>query len=106
MGVNGSILLQDRADIDFPLYCLIDRTFVRNRPDVVDRILSEQGRVLFVTPDVVRYICDYVPLDRIRCRICLIEDIAEAAYKPACSPASLKALDRKSTRLNSSHVAR
>ncbi|HLR78468.1 MAG TPA: hypothetical protein VK062_05385, partial [Burkholderiaceae bacterium] len=92
MGVNGSILLQDRADIDFPFYCLIDRTFVRNRPDVVDRIVSEQGRVLFVTPDVVRYICDYVPLDRIRCRICLIEDIAEAAYKPACSPASLKAL--------------
>src|SRR5699024_6827499 len=27
MGVNGSILLQDKVDITFPFYCLIDRTF-------------------------------------------------------------------------------
>lgn len=90
-GVNGSILLQDRVDIDFPFYGLIDRTFVRDRADVVERIVSHD-RVLFLTPDVLRYVLQYVPVERIRCRLCLVDDIAEPAFKSRPTSASLTAL--------------
>lgn len=91
MGVNGSILLQDKADIEFPYYCLIDRTFVRDRTEVVKRIVSED-RILFAAPDIVRYIYEFIPAHEIRCRICLVEGISEPAYKPKCTPESLRAM--------------
>lgn len=93
VGVNGSILLQDTVAIDFPFYCLIDRTFVQNKPQLVERIVSH-NRVLFLTPDVLRYVLQSVPLDRLKCRLCLLEDMAESAYKRGITPASLQTLQQ------------
>lgn len=98
LGVNGAILLQDKVDIEFPFYCIIDRTFVQNKLQVVERIVSED-RVLFLTPDVLRYVFQHIPLDRIRCRLCVLEDIAESAYKPGITPALLKDMQRKAADL-------
>jgi Kdo-III transferase WaaZ len=74
MGVNGAIALQDRHTIPFEFYCIVDAGFVRNRPDLVARVIQED-LTLFTTPLVLWYIAQYLPLDPIRCRIFLIEDI-------------------------------
>jgi Kdo-III transferase WaaZ len=74
MGVNGAIALQERHDIPFEFYCIVDAGFVRNRPDLVARVLQED-LTFFTTPLVLWYIAQCLPLEQIRCRIFLIEDI-------------------------------
>lgn len=81
MGVNGSIALQDRHNIDFPFYCVIDRSFARDQRDMIKRIVSKE-RVLLLSPDVLRYILEYTPLNQIRCQLCIIEGITERTYAP------------------------
>ena len=89
MGVNGSILLQDKASIAFPFYCLIDRTFVFNRLEVVRRIVADD-RVLFLPVDVLRYILETIPIRDIHCRFCIAEDLTERAYEPTISSKALR----------------
>ncbi len=60
MGVNGAIALQDRHDVRFAYYCIVDAGFARNRPDLVVRIV-QQRLILFTTPLVMWYIAQYFP---------------------------------------------
>lgn len=90
MGVNGSLLLQDKVAIDFPLYCLIDRSFVRNKPQIVRRIV-DSDRIVFLPVDVLRYIFALVPLEAIRCRFCIVENIREPAYQRGVGLQDLRA---------------
>ncbi len=89
MGVNGSIVLQDRFNIAFPLYCIIDRDFIHDRPDLVERIVGED-RLLFLPVDVLRYIYQSVGVAGIRCRFCIIENLAERAFVRSPDPALLR----------------
>lgn len=79
MGVNGSIALQDRFDIDFPYYMIIDRDFIHDRPDLVGRIVGA-SRLVFLSPDVLRYIYQTIPVDHIRCQFSIVENISEPGF--------------------------
>jgi Kdo-III transferase WaaZ len=80
MGVNGAIALQERHDLLFEFYCIVDAGFVRKRPDLVARVIQED-LTLFTTPLVLWYIAQCLPLERIRCRIFLIEDMLHPVFK-------------------------
>ncbi|CAB3756581.1 hypothetical protein [Paraburkholderia humisilvae] len=82
MGVNGAIALQDKHDVRFDYYCIVDAGFARNRPDLIARIV-QQPLILFATPLVLWYIAQYFPLERMRCRIFVIEDVQYPAGKRA-----------------------
>lgn len=88
MGVNGAIALRDRHDIPFEFYCIVDSGFVRNRPDMVARVVRED-LTLFTTPLVLWYIAQCLPLAQIRCRIFLIEDVQYPARKRSLRPRDL-----------------
>jgi len=79
MGVNGSIALQERFDIDFPYYMIIDRDFIYDRPDLVRRIVGA-SRLVFLSPDVLRYIYQIIPVDNIKCQFSIVENIAEPCF--------------------------
>jgi Kdo-III transferase WaaZ len=84
MGVNGAIALQDKHDVRFDYYCIVDAGFARNRPDLVARIV-QQPLILFATPLVLWYIAQYFPLDQMRCRVFVIEDVQYPAGQRALS---------------------
>lgn len=88
MGVNGAIALQDRHEIPFEFYCIVDAGFVRNRPEMVARVVQED-LTLFTTPLVLWYIAQCFPLAQIRCRIFLIEDVQYPARKRSLRPRDL-----------------
>lgn len=88
LGVNGSLVLQDKFDIEFPYYCVIDRSFARTQRQIMKRIVSED-RVFLLGPDVLRYMLEYIPVDSIRCRLCIIEDVHERAYEPRMTTSAL-----------------
>ncbi|MFA5663608.1 hypothetical protein [Castellaniella sp.] len=90
MGVNGSIALQDTSPVEFPYYCIIDGTFVEERRELVRRVVSGE-RLLLLTPEVLRYILEYVPLAHIRARLCLIESLSERAHEAHATAAGLQA---------------
>jgi hypothetical protein len=98
MGVNGTISLRDRHDVSFEFYCIVDAGFVRKRPDLVARVIQED-LLLFTTPLVLCYIAQCFPLDQMRCRIFLIEDV----LYPACKR-SLRHRDLLAVQANSDAV--
>ncbi|WZB75133.1 hypothetical protein WJ972_00085 [Achromobacter insuavis] len=55
MGVNGSIALARKFNLQFKYYCIIDQNFVRDRIDLVREIVA-CDLTLYVLPDVLRYI--------------------------------------------------
>ncbi|HEY9272804.1 MULTISPECIES: hypothetical protein [Achromobacter] len=89
MGVNGAIVLARKFDLPFKYYCIIDQNFVRERIDLVREIVS-RDLTLYVLPEVLRYIMQGLPQEAIRCRICVIELIAERAYQRISAPAVLQ----------------
>jgi Kdo-III transferase WaaZ len=84
LGVNGAIALQDRHRVRFDYYCIVDSGFVRKRPDLVARIVQEP-LVLFTTPLVLWHIAQCFALERMRCRIFLIEDVLRPVRRRALS---------------------
>lgn len=95
MGVNGAIALcppgaPGPVAPRFTHYCIIDANFVFTRPALVRQVLSSD-LLLFVTPEVLRYIVQQQGVDAMRCRLCVIENIAERAYEAAPGPSDLAA---------------
>ena len=84
LGVNGAIALQDKHHIRFDYYCIVDTGFVRKRANLVARIVQEP-LVLFTTPLVLWHITQCFPLERMRCRIFLIEDVLRPVHQRALS---------------------
>ncbi|TKC88820.1 hypothetical protein FAZ69_13850 [Trinickia terrae] len=95
MGVNGAIALQDTHQVQFDYYCIVDAGFVRNRPDLVARVV-QQKLTLFATPLVMWYIAQYFPLSQLRCRIFLVEDIQYPAGKRALAAEELSSVHPES----------
>ncbi|WP_438394061.1 hypothetical protein [Caballeronia sp. DA-9] len=90
MGVNGAITLQDKHQLRFDYYCIVDPGFVRRRPDLVTRVVQER-LTLFATPLVLWHIAQYFPLTNLRCRFFLIEDIQYPACRRALNKQELLA---------------
>ncbi|MGN6457062.1 MAG: hypothetical protein ACTHLV_12790 [Achromobacter mucicolens] len=89
MGVNGSIALSRKFNLQFKYYCIIDQNFVRDRIELVRDIVG-RDLTLYVFPEVLRYIMQGIPQEQIRCRICIIELISRRAYERSVAPAVLK----------------
>jgi hypothetical protein len=99
MGVNGSIALARKFDIPFRYYCIIDQSFARERIDLVREVVS-RDLILFVTPDVLRYIVQGISPGEYRCRICVIELVSAPTYGAAPAPEALRRLAARHSGLN------
>lgn len=83
LGVNGAIALSERQGVRFDYYCIMDTGFVRNRPDLVERVIREP-LTLFTTPLVLWHIAETIGLERIRCRVFLLDEMLLPAGR--CAP--------------------
>ncbi len=90
MGVNGAIALADRAPIKFNYYCILDAGFVRQRPDLVRRIVA-RDLVLFITPVVLARLLEMFPMSAFGCRFYLVDDIFKRGMEAARTPEALRA---------------
>lgn len=91
MGVNGSIALRARQPaLRFHYYAMLDAGFVKKRRDLVAEVLS-QDLVLFVTPEVYRWIALLFDPRAVRCRIALFEEVHQRAQRPRATPQDLQA---------------
>jgi hypothetical protein len=91
IGVNGAIALQDTQPVRFEHYCIIDTNFIKQRTDLVARIVKSD-LTLFITPLVLWFILQRLPLSAIRCRLFLMEDVREPSFLPALSSEAIHAL--------------
>ncbi|HDR9485868.1 TPA: hypothetical protein QDC20_001524 [Burkholderia aenigmatica] len=82
LGVNGAIALTERQGVSFDYYCIVDTGFVRNRPDLVERVIGEP-LTLFATPHVLWHIAERIGVERIRCRVFLLDDMLFPAGRRA-----------------------
>ena len=91
MGVNGSIALQRaHPTLRFHYYAMLDAGFVKRRRDLVADVLS-QDLLLFVTPEVYRWISFLFDAKAVRCRIALFEEVHQRALQPRAQPDELEA---------------
>jgi KDO transferase-3 len=91
MGVNGSIALRrQHPTLSFDYYAMLDAGFVKRRRDLVAEVLS-QDLLLFVTPEVYRWIAFLFAADAIRCRIVLFEEVHQRALQARATPEALEA---------------
>lgn len=85
MGVNGAIALQQRSNITFQYYTIIDASFVRNRTALVEKIVS-QDLVLFARVEVLRAITLRISPTAIKCRFVAFDEVGTPAL--AAKPSS------------------
>ncbi|WP_233861948.1 hypothetical protein [Paraburkholderia adhaesiva] len=90
MGVNGAIALQERQGVRFDDYCIVDCGFVRNRPDLVERIINEP-LTLYATPFVLWCIAEKFDIAQMRCRVFLIDELLRPAGQRALTVDDLRA---------------
>lgn len=91
MGVNGSIALRARhPSLRFHYYAMLDAGFVKKRRDLVAEVLA-QDLVLFVTPEVYRWIALLFDDRAVRCRIALFEEVHQRAQQARAQPDALQA---------------
>lgn len=90
MGVNGAIRLRERhPHVRFSHYCIVDEHFVQDRREIMAEILgSDLG--LFVTPIALFAILRSFRASDIRCRVCVVESLAERALLPEPSTFELE----------------
>ncbi|WP_322043810.1 hypothetical protein [Paraburkholderia sp. J67] len=91
LGVNGAIALAGQQGVRFDYYCIVDTGFVRNRPDLVERVIGEP-LTLFATPLVLWHIAERFGIERIRCRVFILDDMLFPAGRRAPLPRELRAL--------------
>ncbi|WHQ27327.1 sugar glycosyltransferase [Edwardsiella anguillarum] len=89
VGVNGAYFLHHK--VDFTFYVIIDMGFIDRRPDVVLEVIKQCGLTLFTTVHGMARILDRFTLGALRCRLAIIEDIAEKVYCPSLTPRQLRA---------------
>lgn len=91
MGVNGSIALRrQHPTLRYDYYAMLDAGFVKRRRDLVADVLA-QDLVLFVTPEVYRWIALLFDSRTVRCRIALFEEVHQRAMQPRARPEDLEA---------------
>lgn len=90
MGVNGSIALRRaHPTLRFHYYAMLDAGFVKRRRDLVADVLS-QDLLLFVTPEVYRWISFLFDAKTVRCRIALFEEVHQRALQARAQPHELE----------------
>ncbi|HEV3427264.1 MAG TPA: hypothetical protein VG320_05215 [Paraburkholderia sp.] len=92
LGVNGAIALAAKQGVRFDYYCIVDTGFVRNRPDLVERVIAEP-LTLFATPIVLWHIAERFGIERIRCRVFILDDMLFPAGRRASGQRELRTLE-------------
>ena len=91
MGVNGSIALRrSQPSLRFDYYAMLDAGFVKRRRDLVAEVLS-QDLLLFVTPEVYRWIAFLFDAEAVKCRIAVFEEVHQRALQARARPEELDA---------------
>lgn len=91
MGVNGSIALRRKhPTLRFDYYAMLDAGFVKRRRELVAEVLA-QDLVLFVTPEVYRWIAFLFDIRDVHCRIALFEEVHQRALRPRTRPEEMEA---------------
>ncbi|NIE66756.1 hypothetical protein [Burkholderia sp. Ax-1719] len=91
LGVNGAIALAAKHGVRFDYYCIVDTGFVRNRPDLVERVIAEP-LTLFATPLVLWHIAERFGIERLRCRVFILDDMLFPAGRRAPKSCELQAI--------------
>jgi KDO transferase-3 len=91
LGVNGAIALAAKQGVRFDFYCIVDTGFVCNRPDLVERVIAEP-LTLFATPLVLWHIVERFGIERLRCRVFILDDMLFTAGRRAPKPSELQAI--------------
>lgn len=89
MGVNGAIALREKyPPLRFDYYVMLDAGFVRHHRALVARVLA-QDLLLFVTPEVYRWIGFLFDARQVRCTLTLFEEVHQRAQQPRAEPRAL-----------------
>lgn len=84
MGVNGSWYLRDKTS--FNLFMIVDMTFIDQRPNMVNEVISDQNIMFFTTVNCLVKIIKQFGLSALRCQIAIIEDACYKIFKPQILP--------------------
>lgn len=85
IGVNGAYHLRDK--VVFSYYVIVDRGFVENRFDIVGKVLDDPELTLFTTVHCLNDILNCVGVDKIKCRLAIIEDLSYKIFRKSVVPA-------------------
>lgn len=83
VGVNGAWHLNKH--LDFKFYIIVDMLFVDNKPDIIKEIIEKEDLVLFTTMHGIIRIIDNFTIDKIKCKLAVIEDKCYPVYKEKIS---------------------
>lgn len=88
MGVNGSIALRQKFDIQFRYYVIIDASFVRDRMELVREIVA-LDLILFTRAEALKEINLRFKREEVKCQIVLFDQVDTPACAPKPNPAEL-----------------
>jgi hypothetical protein len=88
--------LQEQQGVRFDDYCIVGSGFVRQRPDLVARIIAAP-LTLYATPLVRSYIVQHFGIEQMRCRVFLLDDFQFPAGRRAPSVDELRAAHGRET---------
>ncbi|WP_028534720.1 hypothetical protein [Paludibacterium yongneupense] len=77
IGVNGAITLKARFSLEFDYYVIIDYTFITEQPDIALDVINQENTLLFTTPKCLVYIHKLLGIEKLKCKLCVIELVAE-----------------------------
>jgi Kdo-III transferase WaaZ len=89
LAMNGSICLIQFQGLRFGYYMVVDPSFIRNRWDIAE-LAFRQDLICFTTAFCMVEVLRRMPADHIRCRLVLIDNIAQRAHCPELSEAELR----------------
>ncbi|MEW7312998.1 sugar glycosyltransferase [Buttiauxella gaviniae] len=87
VGVNGAWHLN--SDLDFKFYIIVDMIFVDNKPDIIEEIIKKEDLVLFTTMHGIVRIIDKFTLNKVKCKLAVIEDKCYPIYEKKISNADI-----------------
>lgn len=85
IGVNGAYHLRDK--VVFSYYVIVDRGFVENRFDIVGKVLGDPELTLFTTVHCLNDMLNCIGVDKIKCRLAIIEDLSYKIFRKSVVPA-------------------
>ncbi|MDF2785396.1 MAG: hypothetical protein K0S95_1931 [Pantoea eucrina] len=84
IGVNGAYEL--RKAIRFSFYIIVDRDFIKNRFDIVEKVISDTQLTLMLTLHCLNDLLLRKSSKDIRCGLTIIEDVSYKIYQEKVNP--------------------
>jgi len=84
IGVNGAYVLSDV--VKFSYYIIVDRDFIKERVDIVEKIISDRELELFITAHCLNDVLNRLGMHNLLCKISIIEDVSYRIYEEKVSP--------------------